>query len=100
MLIMPSGDDPDHLPVKAVLDKKTFGEKCQYRRFDDMHHGFCAARYICIHEKIADRSTMYTTPPPLPPTIKKNSEDKSRCRIYDVPCTPKCTSHACIHVFG
>ncbi|CAM9239910.1 unnamed protein product [Pylaiella littoralis] len=44
MLIMPSGEDPDHLPVKAVLDKKSFGDKCQYRRFDDMHHGFCAAR--------------------------------------------------------
>lgn len=45
MLIMPSGEDPDHLPVKEVLDKKPFGNKCQYRRFDDMHHGFCAARY-------------------------------------------------------
>ncbi|CAN0103252.1 unnamed protein product [Scytosiphon promiscuus] len=44
MLIMPSGEDPDHLPVKEVLDKKPFGDKCQYRRFDDMHHGFCAAR--------------------------------------------------------
>ena len=45
MLIMPSGDDPDHLPLKEVLDKKPFGDKCQYRRFDDMHHGFCAGRY-------------------------------------------------------
>eukprot|EP00752_Nemacystus_decipiens_P008120 g7260.t1 len=44
MLIMPSGDDPDHLPLKEVLDKKPFGDKCQYRRFDDMHHGFCAGR--------------------------------------------------------
>ncbi|CBJ30749.1 conserved unknown protein [Ectocarpus siliculosus] len=44
VLIMPSGEDPDHLPVKEVLDKKPFGDKCQYRRFDDMHHGFCAAR--------------------------------------------------------
>lgn len=47
MLIMPSGEDPDHLPVKEVLDKKPFGDKCQYRRFDDMHHGFCAARWVC-----------------------------------------------------
>lgn len=44
MLVMPSGDDPDHTSVKDVLDKKPFGDKCQYRRFDDMHHGFCAAR--------------------------------------------------------
>lgn len=48
MLIMPSGEDPDHLPMKAVLDKKSFGDKCQYRRFDDMHHGFCAARYLLL----------------------------------------------------
>ena len=48
MLIMPSGDDPDHTPVKEVLDKKPFGDKCEYRRFDDMHHGFCAARYIAL----------------------------------------------------
>lgn len=44
MLIMPSGTDPDHTPVKEVLDKKLFGDKCKYRRFDDMHHGFCSAR--------------------------------------------------------
>lgn len=44
MLIMPSGEDPDHTPLKEVLDKKPFGDKCEYRRFDDMHHGFCAAR--------------------------------------------------------
>lgn len=44
MLIMPSRDDPDHTPVKEVLDKKPFGDKCLYRRFDDMHHGFCSAR--------------------------------------------------------
>ncbi|CAM9404270.1 unnamed protein product [Discosporangium mesarthrocarpum] len=44
MLIMPSKDDPDHLPLKAVLDAKDFGDKCMYKRFDDMHHGFCAAR--------------------------------------------------------
>lgn len=46
MLIMPSGEDPDHLPLKEVLDKKPFGDKCQYRRFDDMHHGFCAGRWV------------------------------------------------------
>ena len=45
VLLMPSGEDPDHLPLKEVLDKKPFGDKCQYRRFDDMHHGFCAGRY-------------------------------------------------------
>lgn len=45
MLIMPSGEDPDHTPLKEVLDKKPFGDKCEYRRFDDMHHGFCAARW-------------------------------------------------------
>ncbi|CAM9559611.1 unnamed protein product, partial [Laminaria digitata] len=44
VLIMPSGEEPDHAPLKEVLDKKPFGDKCEYRRFDDMHHGFCAAR--------------------------------------------------------
>lgn len=44
MLIMPAGDDPDHTPLKEVLDTKPFGDKCEYRRFDDMHHGFCSAR--------------------------------------------------------
>lgn len=44
MIIMPSKDDPDHAPLKEVLDAKDFGDKCRYHRFDDMHHGFCAAR--------------------------------------------------------
>ncbi|CAM9246966.1 unnamed protein product [Choristocarpus tenellus] len=44
MLIMPSKTDPDHLPIKAILDKKPFGKECAYKRFDNMHHGFCAAR--------------------------------------------------------
>ena len=44
MLIMPAGNDPDHTPLKEVLDKKSFGDKCEYHRFDDMDHGFCSAR--------------------------------------------------------
>lgn len=44
MLIMPSHDEPDLTPLKEVMEKKEFGSKCIFHRFDDMHHGFCAAR--------------------------------------------------------
>lgn len=27
-----------------ILSKKPFGDKCKYKRFDDVHHGFAAAR--------------------------------------------------------
>lgn len=70
MLIMPSGEDPDHLPLKEVLDKKPFGDKCEYRRFDDMHHGFCAGRYYdslrgALAEASAVRNTRHDTPTDL-----------------------------------
>lgn len=29
---------------QAILEKKPFGHKCKMVRFDDIHHGFCAAR--------------------------------------------------------
>lgn len=27
-----------------ILSKKPFGDKCKHVRFDDVHHGFAAAR--------------------------------------------------------
>lgn len=27
-----------------ILSKKPFGDKCEHHRFDDVHHGFAAAR--------------------------------------------------------
>ena len=27
-----------------MLDKKPFGSRCVYKRYDDQIHGFCAAR--------------------------------------------------------
>ncbi|CAM9397345.1 unnamed protein product [Chrysoparadoxa australica] len=38
---------PGDFPVedlKAVLDKKPFGDQCVYKCFEDMQHGFCAGR--------------------------------------------------------
>ena len=42
-IILPANGDPME-SVKAVFDKKPYGPKCVYRRFDDQTHGFCAAR--------------------------------------------------------
>ncbi|CAM9138752.1 unnamed protein product [Heterosigma akashiwo] len=44
LIFLPSGDDPPTDSIQAILDGKPFGDKCVYRRFDDMHHGWCAAR--------------------------------------------------------
>jgi len=43
MYLMPSGDDPDMLPFYQTL-QINFGDNTGHRRFDDMFHGFAAAR--------------------------------------------------------
>lgn len=40
----------------AVLAKKPFGDKCKMVVFDDMHHGFCAARGDYTNELNAKRA--------------------------------------------
>ncbi|KAI9491664.1 dienelactone hydrolase [Zychaea mexicana] len=44
VLALPSKDEPDMTEYMNVLAKKPFGDKCAHQRFDDMHHGFAAAR--------------------------------------------------------
>jgi len=44
VLIIPTKDDGDYLPFMEAIKKKPFGAKCYHERFDDMHHGFAAAR--------------------------------------------------------
>ncbi|KAJ6642236.1 putative AIM2 family protein C30D10.14 [Pseudolycoriella hygida] len=43
MYLMPSRDEPDMLPFYQVL-RINFGDNSGHRRFDDMFHGFAAAR--------------------------------------------------------
>ncbi|KAJ3099944.1 hypothetical protein HDU96_010503 [Phlyctochytrium bullatum] len=40
----PAKDDPDFTPHAEVLRKKPFGKHVVVKRFDDVIHGFCAAR--------------------------------------------------------
>jgi dienelactone hydrolase len=42
--LLPSKDEPPMDDVKAVLDTKPWADKVIWKRFDNMHHGFCAAR--------------------------------------------------------
>lgn len=44
VLAIPSKDEPDMTEYMQILSKKPFGDKCKHVRFDDMPHGFCAAR--------------------------------------------------------
>ena len=39
-LFCPAGNDPSFEPLKEVLDQKPFGDKCEYRAFPDMLHGW------------------------------------------------------------
>jgi len=43
MYLMPSQGEPDMLPFYQVL-RNNFGDNSGHRRFDDMFHGFAAAR--------------------------------------------------------
>ncbi|KAF7723846.1 hypothetical protein EC973_001571 [Apophysomyces ossiformis] len=44
ILALPSRDEPDMTAFMEVLKKKPFAAQCKHHRFDDMHHGFAAAR--------------------------------------------------------
>ncbi|CAM0139611.1 hypothetical protein VKS41_004568 [Umbelopsis sp. WA50703] len=44
LLLIPSKDEADLTAFMEVLSKKPFGDKCEHHRFDDVHHGFAAAR--------------------------------------------------------
>ncbi|VDD75872.1 unnamed protein product [Mesocestoides corti] len=44
LFFMPSGEDPPIDPLKAILDKRPFGDKCRYYTFTEERHGFASAR--------------------------------------------------------
>lgn len=44
LALLPAGDDPQLDDLMEALSTKPFADKCVHKRFDDMHHGFCAAR--------------------------------------------------------
>jgi len=44
LLILPSKTEMDMTPLLDVLAQKPFGNLCYHQRFDDMHHGWVAAR--------------------------------------------------------
>jgi len=44
LIVLPSQDEADLTEFMDILYKKPFGDKCKYHRFDDVHHGFAAAR--------------------------------------------------------
>lgn len=56
ILAIPSKDEPDMTEYMQVLYKKPFGDKCKHVRFDDVHHGFCAARGDYTNELNAKRA--------------------------------------------
>ncbi|CAG7728721.1 unnamed protein product [Allacma fusca] len=41
---MPTKDEDDMIPFYNILKEKLGEDKCAHHRFDDMHHGFSAAR--------------------------------------------------------
>jgi len=55
-IFLPSKDEADFIPVMEVLKKKSFGDKCQHVRFDDMNHGWCGARSDFSNEHNAKRT--------------------------------------------
>ncbi|RCH91236.1 hypothetical protein CU098_006698 [Rhizopus stolonifer] len=57
ILAIPSKDEPDMTEYMEVLSKKPFGAQCEHYRFDDMPHGFCAARGDFDNEENKKRAT-------------------------------------------
>ncbi|KAL9541236.1 hypothetical protein MBANPS3_009240 [Mucor bainieri] len=57
ILALPSKDEPDMTEYMEVLAKKPFGKQCKHVRFDDMVHGFCAARGDYTDKLNAQRAT-------------------------------------------
>ncbi|KAI7902383.1 dienelactone hydrolase [Cokeromyces recurvatus] len=56
ILALPTSDEPDMTEYMEVLYKKPFGSQCKHHRFNDMHHGFCAARGDYTNELNAQRA--------------------------------------------
>lgn len=44
VLLLPSKDEPDLTEFFEIIKKKSFGAQSYHQRFDDMHHGWVAAR--------------------------------------------------------
>ncbi|CAO3637435.1 unnamed protein product [Cunninghamella blakesleeana] len=57
VLAIPSKDEPDMTEYMEVLYKKPFGSLCKHVRFDDMEHGFAAARGDYNDEHNVKRTT-------------------------------------------
>ncbi|CEG70192.1 hypothetical protein RMATCC62417_06134 [Rhizopus microsporus] len=57
ILAIPSKDEPDMTEYMNILHKKPFGNLCEHHRFDDMFHGFCAARGDYNDENNKKRAT-------------------------------------------
>ncbi|KAG1057652.1 hypothetical protein G6F43_000508 [Rhizopus delemar] len=57
ILALPSKDEPDMTEYFEILSKKPFGSLCEHYRFDDMVHGFCAARGDYDNEENRKRAT-------------------------------------------
>ncbi|KAI9276153.1 Alpha/Beta hydrolase protein [Sporodiniella umbellata] len=57
ILAIPSKDEADMSEYMQILSKKPFGAECEHYRFDDMQHGFCAARGNFEDEENKKRAT-------------------------------------------
>ncbi|OLY82706.1 putative AIM2 family protein [Smittium mucronatum] len=56
MIILPSSYERDFTQDYKVLTSKTFGSLCYLQRFDDMEHGWCAARGDWSDPRVASRA--------------------------------------------
>ncbi|OLY84539.1 putative AIM2 family protein [Smittium mucronatum] len=56
MIILPSQNERDFSKDYEVLTAKSFGPLCYQQRFDDMIHGWCAARGEWSDQKVAERA--------------------------------------------
>ncbi|KAI8850905.1 Alpha/Beta hydrolase protein [Chytridium lagenaria] len=56
MAIFPAQGDKDFSPHVELLKKKPFGNLVVHKRFDDVHHGFCASRSDFSDELIGKRA--------------------------------------------
>ena len=50
--VITSKDDPELKDFRNIVESKSFGKKCLWDRYEDMHHGFCGARRDpSVHEQ-------------------------------------------------
>ncbi|KAI9311597.1 dienelactone hydrolase [Dichotomocladium elegans] len=55
VLVIATRSEPDMTDYMELLYKKPFGANCQIHRFDDVEHGFCAARGDWTNETVKKR---------------------------------------------